>query len=109
MRAVCWHGKKDAQVDTVPDSQILNRRDAIVRVTATAICGADLHLYGGTLPTVEEGDILGHEFMGESRWTNRPGVSNCGVSDAKTCCEDLTGEKDQRGDRRLILSPLLSH
>lgn len=65
MRAVCWHGKKDVRVDTVPDPQILNRRDAILRVTTTAICGSDLHLYSGNIPTMEEGDILGHEFMGE--------------------------------------------
>jgi threonine dehydrogenase-like Zn-dependent dehydrogenase len=65
MRALCWHGKKDVRVDTVPDPQILNRRDAILRVTTTAICGSDLHLYNGNIPTIEEGDILGHEFMGE--------------------------------------------
>src|SRR5690349_3928038 len=65
MRALCWHGKKKVQVDTVPDPQILNPRDAIVRITSTAICGSDLHLYNGYVKTMEEGDILGHEFMGE--------------------------------------------
>src|SRR6187455_2197078 len=65
MRAVCWHDKLDVRVEHVPDPRILNPRDAIVRVRATAICGSDLHLYGGFVPTMEKGDILGHEFMGE--------------------------------------------
>jgi threonine dehydrogenase-like Zn-dependent dehydrogenase len=65
MKAVCWYGKGDVRVDTVPNPRILNSRDAIVRVTATAICGSDLHLYDGFVPTMERGDILGHEFMGE--------------------------------------------
>ena len=65
MRANCWHGKRDVRVDNVPDPKILNQRDAIVRITSTAICGSDLHLYNGFIPTMEKGDILGHEFMGE--------------------------------------------
>ncbi len=65
MKAVCWHGRGNMQVDTVPDPQILNQRDAIVRVTSTAICGSDLHLYDGFVLSLEHGDILGHEFMGE--------------------------------------------
>ncbi len=65
MKAVCWHGKEDVRVDTVPDPTILNPQDCIVRVTLTAICGSDLHLYDGYIPTMESGDILGHEFMGE--------------------------------------------
>ncbi len=65
MRAVCWYGKHDVRVEEVPDPRILNPRDAIVRVTSTAICGSDLHLYDGVIPTMMEGDILGHEFMGE--------------------------------------------
>src|SRR3954465_14745072 len=65
MRAVCWHGKEDVRVDTVPDPTILDGRDAIVRVTSTCICGSDLHLYDGYIPTMESGDILGHEFVGE--------------------------------------------
>ena len=65
MKAVCWHGKEDVRVDQVPDPEIINPRDAIVRVTSTAICGSDLHLYDGFIPTMEKGDILGHEFMGE--------------------------------------------
>ncbi len=65
MRALCWYGKHDVRVETVPDPKILNKRDAIVKVTRTAICGSDLHLYDGYIPTMEKGDILGHEFMGE--------------------------------------------
>ena len=65
MRAVCWYGKEDVRVDQVPDPKILRQTDAIVRVTSTAICGSDLHLYNGFVPTMEAGDILGHEFMGE--------------------------------------------
>jgi threonine dehydrogenase-like Zn-dependent dehydrogenase len=65
MRALCYHGKTDVRVNTVPDPKILNPHDAVIRITATAICGSDLHLYDGYIPTMEEGDILGHEFMGE--------------------------------------------
>jgi threonine dehydrogenase-like Zn-dependent dehydrogenase len=65
MKAVCWHGAHDVRVDTVPDPKILNPRDAIIKITSTAICGSDLHLYNGFIPTMESGDILGHEFMGE--------------------------------------------
>ncbi|HKX30816.1 MAG TPA: zinc-dependent alcohol dehydrogenase [Blastocatellia bacterium] len=65
MKANCWYGKREVQVTEVPDPQILNRHDAIVRITTTAICGSDLHLYNGFIPTMEQGDILGHEFMGE--------------------------------------------
>src|SRR5690349_10550954 len=65
MRALCWYGKKDVRVMTVPDPVIVNPNDAIVKVTTTAICGSDLHLYDGYIPTMEKGDILGHEFMGE--------------------------------------------
>src|SRR5499427_6974421 len=65
MRAVCWEGKEKITVDTVPDPVILNPRDAIIKVTSTAICGSDLHLYDGYIPTMEKGDVLGHEFMGE--------------------------------------------
>jgi threonine dehydrogenase-like Zn-dependent dehydrogenase len=65
MRANCWMGTRHVQVDDVPDPKILNPRDAIVRVTRTAICGSDLHLYNGFIPTMRRGDVLGHEFMGE--------------------------------------------
>jgi threonine dehydrogenase-like Zn-dependent dehydrogenase len=65
MKALCWHGKYDVRVENVPDPEILNPRDAILKITSTAICGSDLHLYDGYIPTMEAGDILGHEFMGE--------------------------------------------
>jgi threonine dehydrogenase-like Zn-dependent dehydrogenase len=65
MRAVCWHGKEKVRVESLPDPELINPRDVIVRVTLTAICGSDLHLYGGFIPCMEDGDILGHEFMGE--------------------------------------------
>lgn len=65
MRAVTWHGRHDVRVDTVPDPEIVNPRDAIIKITSTAICGSDLHLYDGYIPTMREGDILGHENMGE--------------------------------------------
>jgi threonine dehydrogenase-like Zn-dependent dehydrogenase len=65
MKAVCWAGKKKIEVQNVEDPRILNPRDCIVRVSSTAICGSDLHLYDGYVPTMMEGDILGHEFMGE--------------------------------------------
>ncbi|HEY8429924.1 MAG TPA: zinc-dependent alcohol dehydrogenase [Sandaracinaceae bacterium] len=65
MKANCWMGKRDVRVQDVPDPAILNPRDAIVRVTSTAICGSDLHLFNGFIPAMKPGDILGHEFMGE--------------------------------------------
>jgi threonine dehydrogenase-like Zn-dependent dehydrogenase len=65
MRANCWNGKHKLRVEEVPDPHIINDGDAIVKVTSTAICGSDLHLYNGLIPTMEKGDILGHEFMGE--------------------------------------------
>lgn len=64
MKALCWHGVGDVRVDTVPDPRLLDPRDAIIKVTSTAICGSDLHLYGGLMPSLKSGDILGHEFMG---------------------------------------------
>jgi len=80
MKANCWYGKLDVRVEDVPDPKILNARDAIVRITSTAICGSDLHLYDGVMPTMEKGDILGHEFMGEVIELG-PGVNNLNVGD----------------------------
>lgn len=65
MKALCWHGKKDIRYDTVPDPVIEDGRDAIIKVSSCAICGSDLHLYDGFMPTMQHGDIMGHEFMGE--------------------------------------------
>jgi threonine dehydrogenase-like Zn-dependent dehydrogenase len=80
MKATCWEGKRTVRVEDVPDPKILNSRDAIVRITSTAICGSDLHLYNGFVPTMERGDILGHEFMGEVVELGK-GVKNLKIGD----------------------------
>jgi len=80
MKALCWNGKNKVSVENVPDPQIINKRDAIIKITSTAICGSDLHLYDGYIPSVEKGDILGHEFMGEVVETG-PDVTNLHVGD----------------------------
>ena len=80
MRALCWNGRKSVAVETVPDPKIINPRDAIIKVTSTAICGSDLHLYDGYIPSMVPGDILGHEFMGEVVETG-PGVTNLKAGD----------------------------
>lgn len=80
MKAACWFGKQDIRVEDVPEPTLVNSRDAIIRVTSTAICGSDLHLYDGYIPTMKQGDILGHEFMGEVVETG-PGVQNLRVGD----------------------------
>ncbi|HKS15523.1 MAG TPA: alcohol dehydrogenase catalytic domain-containing protein, partial [Pseudomonas sp.] len=64
MRALTYHGATDVRVDTVPDPKLQDPDDVLLKVTATAICGSDLHLYHGKMPAVKSGDILGHEFMG---------------------------------------------
>ncbi|MBA3438868.1 MAG: glutathione-dependent formaldehyde dehydrogenase [Pyrinomonadaceae bacterium] len=65
MKALCWQGKNSVSVEQVPDPKIINQSDAVIKITSTAICGSDLHLYDGYQPTMEKGDILGHENMGE--------------------------------------------
>src|SRR3982751_2418507 len=80
MRANCWVGKEKLSVETVPDPKILSQSDVIVKITSTAICGSDLHLYNGFVPTMESGDILGHEFMGEVVEVGN-GVKNLKVGD----------------------------
>src|SRR5688572_30503721 len=80
MKATTWEGPKHVEVTHVPDPQILNSRDAIIKVSSTAICGSDLHLFNGFMPTMEHGDILGHEFMGEVVETGRE-VRNVKVGD----------------------------
>ncbi|MDB6057729.1 MAG: alcohol dehydrogenase [Verrucomicrobiales bacterium] len=80
MKANCWCGIGEVQVMDVPDPQILNPRDCIVKISSTAICGSDLHLYDGYVPTMQAGDVLGHEFMGEVVETGR-GVNNLKVGD----------------------------
>jgi threonine dehydrogenase-like Zn-dependent dehydrogenase len=80
MRAVSWAGKDKVTVSEAPEPKILNPHDAIVRVTLTAICGSDLHIYGGFIPTMKEGDVLGHEFMGEDVEVG-PAVQNLNTGD----------------------------
>ncbi|MBD0280749.1 MAG: glutathione-dependent formaldehyde dehydrogenase [Thermoleophilaceae bacterium] len=80
MRANIWSGRNTVRVEDVPDPKILNERDAIVKITSTAICGSDLHLYDGYIPTMKRGDILGHEFMGEVVETGKR-VTNLRVGD----------------------------
>jgi threonine dehydrogenase-like Zn-dependent dehydrogenase len=80
MRAVVWEGKNNVKVAEVPDPSIVNPHDAIVKVTLTAICGSDLHLYNGVIPTMKSGDVLGHEFMGEVVEVG-PEVKNLAVGD----------------------------
>jgi threonine dehydrogenase-like Zn-dependent dehydrogenase len=65
VKANCWISPNKVEVQDVPDPKILNGRDAIVRITSSAICGSDLHLLDGYVPTMQEGDVMGHEFMGE--------------------------------------------
>ncbi len=72
MKALCWHGTNDIRCDTVPDPKIEDARDVIIKVTSCAICGSDLHLMDGLMPTMKSGDILGHEFMGEVVETGSP-------------------------------------
>jgi threonine dehydrogenase-like Zn-dependent dehydrogenase len=80
MRATTWMGKTHIEVQDVPEPKILNSRDAIVKISSTAICGSDLHLYGGFIPTMRKGDVLGHEFMGEVVETGSA-VTNLKVGD----------------------------
>ncbi|MEO8285993.1 MAG: zinc-dependent alcohol dehydrogenase [Chloroflexota bacterium] len=80
MKANCWMGTKKMEVQDVPDPRILNRHDAIVKISSTAICGSDLHMYNGLLATMQRGDVLGHEFMGEVVEVG-PDVKNLKVGD----------------------------
>lgn len=84
MRANCWYGTEKLRVEEVADPHVINPRDAVVRITSSAICGSDLHLYDGFIPTMEAGDILGHEFMGEIVELG-PGVKNRKVGDRVVC------------------------
>ena len=114
MRALCWHGKGDVRVDTVPDPKIQHPRDAVIKITASAICGSDLHLFDGYQPTMESGDILGHENMGEvielgSEVTNLkigdrvvvPFTISCGQcwfcqKGLFSCCDQGAGQRNRR-------------
>ena len=65
MKALTWHGKSDMRCESVPDPKIQDPRDAIIKVTACAICGSDLHIFDGVIPRMKSGDVIGHETMGE--------------------------------------------
>src|SRR5438094_860251 len=95
MKAVVWHGVDDVRVERVPDPQLINPRDAIIRITTTAICGSDLHLLNGFIPTMKEGDVLGHEFMGEvvdvGRGNDKLKVGDRVVVPFTIACGMLTG------------------
>src|SRR5690242_16311625 len=80
MKANCWIDKRDVRIEQVPDPKILNSHDAIIKITTTAIGGSDLHLYNGLVPTMERGDIIGHEFMGQVVEVG-PAVKNLKVDD----------------------------
>ena len=80
MKANCWNGTEDLRIEEVPDPKILNPRDAIIKISSTAICGSDLHIYDGYIPSMMKGDILGHEFMGEVVEVG-PAVKNLKVGD----------------------------
>jgi threonine dehydrogenase-like Zn-dependent dehydrogenase len=80
MKATCWMGTRNVKVQEVPDPTIMNPRDAVVKITSTAICGSDLHLYNGFIPSMKSGDVLGHEFMGEVVEVGT-GVRNLSVGD----------------------------
>jgi threonine dehydrogenase-like Zn-dependent dehydrogenase len=120
MKANCWYGKRKLRIEDVPDPQILNARDAIVRVTSTAICGSDLHIYNGFIPTMEKGDILGHEFMGEVVEVGAA-VSNLHVGDrvvvpfpiacgnCKACQEGLTSLCENSNPNAWVAEKLWGH
>jgi threonine dehydrogenase-like Zn-dependent dehydrogenase len=80
MKALCWNGITDVRVENVPDPEILNPRDVVIKVTSAAICGSDLHLYDGYIPTMKKGDVMGHEFMGEIVETG-PGIKDLRVGE----------------------------
>ncbi|HEY9698960.1 MAG TPA: zinc-dependent alcohol dehydrogenase [Trichocoleus sp.] len=120
MKAVCWHGPLDMRVDNVPDPEILNPRDAIVKITSTAICGSDLHIYDGFIPSMMPGDIVGHEFMGEIVETG-PEVTNLKKGDRVIipfpiscghcyfCQKDLWSLCDNSNHKAHLIEPLYGH
>lgn len=93
MKALCWNGINDLRVERVPDPAILNPGDAIVKVTMSSVCGSDLHLLDGYVPTMKAGDIIGHEFMGE--------VVEVGPAVAKIKKRQQCGYRLRAGLRRL--------
>jgi threonine dehydrogenase-like Zn-dependent dehydrogenase len=120
MKAVCWQGTNKVEVETVPDPQIINPRDAVVKITSTAICGSDLHLYDGYNPTMQKGDILGHEFMGEIVALGK-GVKNKQIGDRVVvpftiscgncffCNRDLTSLCDNSNPNAWMAEKMMGH
>jgi threonine dehydrogenase-like Zn-dependent dehydrogenase len=120
MKAVCWQGTNKVEVETVPDPKIINPRDAIVKITSTAICGSDLHLYDGYNPTMQKGDILGHEFMGEIVALGK-GVKNKQIGDRVVvpftiscgscffCNQDLTSLCDNSNPNAWMAEKMMGH
>jgi threonine dehydrogenase-like Zn-dependent dehydrogenase len=120
MKAVCWQGTNKVQVERVPDPKILNPRDAIIKITTTAICGSDLHLYNGYNPTMKRGDILGHEFMGEVVELGNA-VKNVNIGDRVVvpftiscgscffCKRDLSSLCDNSNPNAWMVEPLMGH
>jgi len=120
MKATQWMGKRKVEVREVPEPRIVNGRDVIVRVTSTAICGSDLHLFNGFVPTMEKGDILGHEFMGEVVEVG-PAVHNLKVGDrvvvpfpiacgnCRSCQRGLTSLCENSNPNAAIADRLLGH
>jgi threonine dehydrogenase-like Zn-dependent dehydrogenase len=120
MKAVCWQGTNKVEVETVPDPKIINPRDAIVKITSTAICGSDLHLYDGYNPTMQKGDILGHEFMGEIVDLGK-GVKNKQIGDRVVvpfaiscgncffCNQDLTSLCDNSNPNAWMAEKMMGH
>ncbi|MFW5824300.1 MAG: zinc-dependent alcohol dehydrogenase [Marinobacter sp.] len=120
MKAVCWHGTHDVRVEHVRDPEIINPRDAIIRVTSTAICGSDLHLYNGRIPAMKKHDILGHEFMGEVVELGK-GVTNLKTGDRVVvpftiscgacyfCSRDLYSLCDNSNPKAVLAEQLWGH
>lgn len=120
MKALCWHGKSDVRYDTVPDPTIEDPRDAIIKVTACAICGSDLHLYDGYMPTMQAGDVLGHETMGEvvevGRGNSKLKVGdrvvvpfNIGCGDCYFCRKQLWSLCDRSNPNRDAAAKVMGH
>ena len=86
MKALTWHGKSDIRCETVPDPKIQHGQDCIIKVTACAICGSDLHIFDGVIPSMEKGDIVGHETMGE---VVEVGARQQGAQGRRPCCRSF--------------------
>lgn len=120
MRALCWNGINDLRVERVPDPTILNPQDVILRIRLSSVCGSDLHLIDGFIPTMQAGDILGHEFLGEvvetgpavqklKRGDRVIGISIIGCGNCYFCQNDLWSLCDNSNPNTAILDPLIGH